>query len=160
MDLSQPDRRSTPRYAVDTEATVVLVNRGPSLCGRLVELSLDGCRLRADRYCALAAPAPIEVMFKVNGIDFRLGGTMQWAEAQQMAGIQFGPMARRRRDFLVELLAELEAEKAAEASSPAPEECQPEPDGGDEGLADSKMGPAPQPALVTTPSPAPGPAPG
>ena len=119
MEQAQPDRRSEQRYAVDAEATVVMVNHGSSLRGRLIELSLEGCRMRADRHCSLAAPASIEVMFKINGIDFRLGGTMQWADARQLAGIQFNAMAPRRRDFLMELLSELEAEEAAKAGEAA-----------------------------------------
>lgn len=149
----QPDRRGSPRYAVDAEATVVMVNHGSHLRGRLVELSVDGCRLRADRYCALAAPATIEVLFKLNGIDFRLGGTMQWAEARQTAGIQFGPMAQRRREFLVELLAELEAEKAAAGEAPTADVGQmdqdADPEAGDRHSDGSAM------ALVPTPVSAP-----
>lgn len=113
MEQAQPDRRSEQRYAVDAEATVVMVNHGSSLRGRLIELSLEGCRMRADRHYALDAPASIEVIFKINGIDFRLGGTMQWADALHMAGIRFGAMAPRRRDFLMELLSELAVEEAA-----------------------------------------------
>ena len=113
---AQPEPRSLPRYAVNAEATVVIVNQGPSLSGRIVELSLDGCRLNADGDCPLATPASIEVMFKLRGMGFRLGGTMQWTEARKTAGIQFGPMAPRRRDILLDLLAELETEKHKKAA--------------------------------------------
>ncbi len=155
-----------PRYPVDTEATVVMVNHGSSLRGRIVELSLDGCRLRADRFCALAAPASIEVMFKLNGMDFRLGGTMQWAEPRQTAGIQFSPMASRRRDFLVELLAELERKQEPKAGeAPACEENQPLPpapnDPGEQPLKPAvPLLPAPPPAGVPAQPPAPPPPPG
>jgi hypothetical protein len=113
---SQPERRSQPRYAVDAEATLVIVNHGATIRGRIYEISLDGCRIRADRHYSTATPAGIEVMFKINGIAFRLGGTMQWASGQQTAGIQFGAMAPRRRDAVVDLLAELEAEEQAKAA--------------------------------------------
>ncbi len=167
MEQPQPERRSEQRFAVDAEATVVMVNQGSRLRGRLTELSLEGCRLRADRHWALAAPASIEVMFKLNGIDFRLGGTMQWADARQMAGIQFSAMAPRRRDFLMELLSELEAEEAPKAevasepgaAEPAADDKSGKPDGAEpEGApivlkpAESPV-PAPQkPAAVGTPS--------
>ena len=120
MEQAQPERRSLPRYAVDTEATVVLVNEGPSFRGRIVELSLDGCRLQAERFCGVAAPASIELTFKLNGMGFRLGGTLQWADARQAAGIEFSPMAERRRDVLLEVLSELDAKRAKTAGEEEP----------------------------------------
>lgn len=107
MEQPQPERRSLPRYAVDAEATVVMVSQGSTLRGRIVELSLDGCRLHAERFCPVTAPASVELTFKLNGLGFRLGGMMQWADARQLAGIQFSPMAERRRDVLLEVLSEL-----------------------------------------------------
>src|SRR4051794_28060588 len=80
----------------------------------MFELSLDGCRARADRYLPMDAPTGVEVTFKINGISFRLAGTMRWLDAGQTAGIQFCPMPARRRQALEDLLDELEATKQAE----------------------------------------------
>jgi len=115
---AESEWRPQPHYAVDTEATVLIVNQGGALRGRMFEVSLDGCRVHAERYCSLATGADVEVMFKIHGMAFRLGGTMQWMDAQPTAGIQFSPMAPRRRETLLELLAELEAE--GPANTPAP----------------------------------------
>jgi hypothetical protein len=170
--VGQPeaDRRTLPRYAVDTEATVVMVNHGPSLRGRIVELSLEGCRLRAERFCGLSAPASIELTFKLNGMGLRLGGTMQWADTQQMAGIQFSPMAPRRRDFLVELLSELEPVEQTEGlpgASPADGGAEEESPSGERGYRDRAEPPTPavlsmpssEPAAAQAVSTAPAPAP-
>ena len=61
MEQAQPERRSEQRYAVDAEATVVMVNHGRSWRGRLIELSPEGCRLRANKFCAMAAPEGIPI---------------------------------------------------------------------------------------------------
>jgi PilZ domain len=117
--VAQPERRSDTRYAVDAEVTLVIVSLGASVRGRICQISLDGCRVRTDKPISFAAPAGIEIIFKINGIAFRLGGVLQWADSQQSAGIQFGSMAPRRRDAVLELLAELEAEEQAEAANQA-----------------------------------------
>jgi hypothetical protein len=115
MEESQahPERRSQPRYEVDEDATLVLVNAGEAIPVRIFEISRDGCRIRTARHSPIAAPANVEVLFKVNGIASRLAGVMQWIEQEQVAGIQFGTMAPRRRAALEDLLAELEAEELA-----------------------------------------------
>ena len=122
----QPERRSHARYVVDTDVCLLAMNRGgalmqaKTLSGRMFELSLDGCRVRADRGCSLGTTAGIEVMFKINGIAFRLAGTIQWTDALQSAGIHFSPMTPRRREALKELLAELEAEEQAREATETP----------------------------------------
>jgi len=113
----QTEPRSQARYVVDTEASLVIFNHGPALRARMFELSLDGCRVRADRYVACTTPVGVEVTFKVSGIGFRLAGTMQWLDARQTAGIQFSPMAPRRLEALKDLLDELETQKNAEQNA-------------------------------------------
>jgi len=117
----QPEQPSHARYAVDTEVCLIAVNKGGgTLSGRMFELSLDGCRVRADLGCSFGTTAGIEAVFKINGIAFRLAGTMQWLDACQSAGIHFSPMAPRKREALEELLAELEAEEQARHAAEAP----------------------------------------
>lgn len=158
MEQPQPERRSLPRYVVDTEAMVVLVNQGPSFRARIVELSLDGCRLRAERFCRFAAPASIELTFKLNGMGFRLGGTLEWADARQTAGIEFSPMAQRRRDVLLEVLAELETKRVGASGEDAPGAGR---EGGDEARAvsETRYAPAVPAEVVCMPVPVPARAP-
>ncbi len=116
---AHPDRRSLPRFTVDEDATLVMVSAGATIGGRMFEISRDGCRVRTAGRYPVAAPAGIEVIFKVNGIAFRLGGVIEWIEHQQVAGIRFGAMAPRRREALEDLLAELDAEEQARAAAQA-----------------------------------------
>jgi len=121
MEVEQPQAESEwrpqPHYAVDTEITVLIVNQGAALRGRMFEVGLDGCGVRVDRAGFIVTPASVEVMFKISGMAFRLGGAMRWIEGPQAARIQFSPMAPRRREALLELLAELEAEGPANTAA-------------------------------------------
>ena len=110
----QSERRCQARYAVDTEASLVMVNPGGAWRARMLELSVDGCRVRTDRHSTMAMPTGVEVAFQINGMAFRLAGTMQWLDSQLNAGIHFSPMAPRRRAALLDLLDELEAKRQAE----------------------------------------------
>jgi hypothetical protein len=111
------DRRSQPRYAVDEAANLFIVSRGATLPGRLSEISLEGCRVGIERQDVIPTPAGIEIMFKLHGIAFRMGGILQWIDSGKTAGIQFSSLAERRRKDLLELLAELEAEQQAKSVS-------------------------------------------
>jgi c-di-GMP-binding flagellar brake protein YcgR len=113
---AHPERRSHPRYEVDASITIAVVNHGSNLSGRLFEISLDGCGVRIDRNYPLPSPVRVEVIFKINGIAFRIGGTLQWTDNEHCAGIHFATMAPRRLEALVELLDELQAEQAAKAA--------------------------------------------
>ena len=107
------------------------MNQDKSVTGRIIELSLGGCRVRSFGKCPQGTPAGImEVLFKINGIAFRLAGTVQWTDAGRTAGIRFRPMASRRREALEELLAELEASELAKAAATAPPENEPKPSPG------------------------------
>jgi hypothetical protein len=110
------ERRSGSRYTVDEAATLVLLSQGATLPARLTEISLEGCRLGLDRQAGISTPAGIEVMFRINGIGFRMSGIMHWIDGHKTAGIEFSGLAERRRQSLVELLAELEAQERAAAA--------------------------------------------
>jgi hypothetical protein len=116
---AQQERRSTCRYPVDESATLVLLNAGTTIPGRMCEIGLEGCRIRPAGQEPIAIPAAIELIFKMNGIAFRLGGVLRWIENEETAGVQFGATAPLRRAALEELLAELEAKKLAEANARA-----------------------------------------
>ena len=64
---AHPERRSLPRFAVDEDATLAMVSAGATINGRIFEISLDGCRVRTAGRHPVAAPALIEIIFKVNG---------------------------------------------------------------------------------------------
>jgi len=95
------------RYAVDAEATLVMVSPCGDLRGRLLELGMEGCRVRVERACGIRPPAGVEAMFRINGMGFRLAGRLEHLGTDLTAQVRFSPMAPRRHEALLEILAEL-----------------------------------------------------
>jgi c-di-GMP-binding flagellar brake protein YcgR len=107
------DRRIMPRCPVDEEAALLLVGRGNRMQCRIVELSLTGCRMSIRERLLAGSGTRVEATFKVQGIAFRFGGEIEWADDENLVGIRFVDLILRRRDELIEVLCELEAEAAA-----------------------------------------------
>ncbi len=121
---SEPrDRRADPRYGVDENAQMLLLKHGSSLACRVVELSLNGCRLYSLERFPAGARTRVEVAFRVRGLAFRFSGMTQWTDGRHLVGIRFADVPARRKEELVEALSEIKAELAAkEAERQAAEE--------------------------------------
>lgn len=104
--------RAVPRFGVDEDAQVLLVEYGSTYCCRIVDLSLGGCRIRTKERFTARARARVEVSFKVRGLAFRFCGMTQWTDGRNLAGIRFVDVSTRRREDLAEAIGEI-AEKAA-----------------------------------------------
>jgi len=104
--------RAVPRFGVDEDAQILLVEYGSTYCCRIVDLSLGGCRIRTKERFTARAKARVEVSFKVRGLAFRFCGMTQWTDGRNLAGIRFVDVSARRRDDLAEAIGEI-AEKAA-----------------------------------------------
>jgi c-di-GMP-binding flagellar brake protein YcgR len=115
------ERRIMPRCALDEEAVLLLVGRGARLQCRIVELSMTGCRMSTRERLPAAGELRVEASFKARGIAFRFGGAIEWMDASGLIGIRFVELIPRRRDELIEVLRELEAESAAKAEKEAAE---------------------------------------
>jgi len=115
------DRRTMPRCNVDEEAALLLVGRGNRMRCRIVELSLTGCRMSIRERLLAGSGTRVEATFKVQGIAFRFGGEIEWADDKNLVGIRFIDLIQRRRDELIEVLCELEAEAAAKREKEAAE---------------------------------------
>ncbi len=105
--------RAVPRFAVDEDAHLLLVDYGSTLPCRIVDLSLGGCRIRTRERLPAGAKIRVELTFKVRGLAFRLCGTTQWTDGRNLAGVRFMDMSARRKEDLVEAIGELEAKLAA-----------------------------------------------
>lgn len=115
------ERRLMPRCALDEDAVLLLVGRGNRIHCRMVELSLSGCRMSTGERLPAASGARAEATFKVQGIAFRFAGAIEWVDDKGLLGIRFIDVIPRRRDELIEVLRELEAEIAAKQESEAAE---------------------------------------
>jgi hypothetical protein len=121
MDLETPipepsERRTDPREPVDVPATLMMIQQGITFTGSLADLGLGGCCVRIDRDCRFHLHSTAEVIFRLNGIAFRLFGYAQWIDGKRMIGIRFGQMPDRRRAELAEVIEELASARAAKAT--------------------------------------------
>ena len=112
------ERRKMPRCPVDEEAVLLLVGRDARVPCRIVELGLTGCRMSTKERVPAVSELRVEAMFKLQGIAFRFGGAIEWAD-NGLVGIRFVDLIPRRKDELIEVLCELEAEIAAKAERDA-----------------------------------------
>ena len=110
-----PQLRANPRFAVEQEASLHLAAHGSSHPCTVVDLSLEGCRIRTREPLPVAARVRVEVAFRVNGIAFRFSAIVQWTDASNTLGLRFAGMTSRRKDELGEVLGEVQADLAINA---------------------------------------------
>ncbi len=109
---AKQERRSQIRHAVDTSATIFVV-RGGKLTGRILDLSLSGCRIRTDERFPLGIYTRVETEFHLDGLPFRLGGVIQAIHSPFSVGVRFLDMSERKREQVSELIEEIEAQPDA-----------------------------------------------
>ncbi len=118
------DRRSELRLKVETSAIILLVNVGSRLRGRILNLSIGGCRIRTEERFPVGIYTRVEIEFCLDGLPFRLGGVVQAIQDRHCVGIRFLDMSDRKRQQVEQLIMEL-AELRAGENLPA---CAPAPD--------------------------------
>jgi c-di-GMP-binding flagellar brake protein YcgR len=110
MSPAQPtgrDRRETLREAVDTTATIILIKIASRLQGRILDLSLSGCRIRTDERFPVGIYTRVETEFRIAGLPFRLAGVVQAVHDRQTVGIRFLDMSSRKREQVEELIRDI-----------------------------------------------------
>jgi c-di-GMP-binding flagellar brake protein YcgR len=119
LATERQNRRATPRYRVDEDARLLLVKHGSTLSCRIVDISLNGCRICTQERFSAGILIRVEVTFKVRGFAFRFSGVTQWTDGRYLLGVRFVDVPARRIEELVEALCEVEAENAAKAAQQA-----------------------------------------
>jgi hypothetical protein len=115
---AKPDRRAFPRHAVDAVSKMLLVNTGICMAGRVLDLSLGGCKIRTEEPFQVGIFVRVEAEFYLQGLPFRISGVSQSIFDRNTIGVRFLDMSQRRREQLAELIAEI-AEAADFDSIPA-----------------------------------------
>ncbi|MGO8758462.1 MAG: PilZ domain-containing protein [Terracidiphilus sp.] len=122
MDLDQngigiaaqrPERRSALRLPLDEASVFVIVGHSPPQQARLVDLSLEGCRLRAHDAFLACPGLSVEVFFRLKGVPFRFAGVLQWAGGDNLLGIHFVNVLPRRIEELAAMIAEIRLSRAS-----------------------------------------------
>jgi c-di-GMP-binding flagellar brake protein YcgR len=102
------ERRSQARQEVNDTAAVFLINGGAVLHGRIVDLSLGGCRIWTESRFLVGIYTRVEAEFRIAGQPFRLGGVIQATHDRQQVGIRFLDMSDRKREQVEQLIQELQ----------------------------------------------------
>jgi c-di-GMP-binding flagellar brake protein YcgR len=111
------ERRSHSRHAVNDSATIILFKIVSRLAGRIVDLSLGGCRIHCHERFPVGIYTAVEIEFKVDGISFRLGGVVQVIHDRRTVGIRFLDMSHRKREHLEQLIREIQEWRSQKQTS-------------------------------------------
>jgi len=132
--LTTDKRRVHARFSVNTSAVIRLIDLAANVEGRIVDLSMGGCRIRTQRRFPLGIFRRVETEFHLEGLPFRLGGVTQAIYDPFNVGIRFIDMSERKREQLVQLIEEVKESLVRERIQVAHEEDSTA--GGDLKLAD------------------------
>jgi c-di-GMP-binding flagellar brake protein YcgR len=114
---SLADRRLHRRHGVDTSVRLLLINAGICMPGRIVNLSLGGCRIRMQEQFMVGIYVRVEAEFYLHGLPFRVGGVSQAILDKNTIGVRFLDISARRREQLMELMAEFAESEAFQISA-------------------------------------------
>jgi len=112
-----PERRTTSRHTVDDTALVILVKVASRIAGRIVDLSLGGCRIRCDERFPVGIYTRVETEFRIEGLSFRLGGVIQAIHNRHTIGIRFLDISPRKHEQLEQLIEEINEAHAQKAAA-------------------------------------------
>jgi c-di-GMP-binding flagellar brake protein YcgR len=112
-----PERRTTSRHSVDDTALIILVKVASKIAGRIVDLSLGGCRIRCDDRFPVGIYTRVETEFRIEGLSFRLGGVIQAIHDRHTIGIRFLDMSARKHEQLEQLIEEINEAHARKAAA-------------------------------------------
>ncbi len=112
---------------MDTRANLLLVKTGITMSGRILNLSLGGCRIRTEERFDVGIYVRVEAEFYLHGLPFRVGGVSQAILDKHTIGVRFLDLSARRREQLSELMEEIggataEGRDPAAADKPAASE--------------------------------------
>ena len=111
------DRRSCARHEVDSAATVFLLDLRVRIPGRLVDVSLGGCRIRSQERFPVGIYRRVEVEFTLDRLPFRLPGVVQALHDAHTIGIRLLDLSERKREQLTLLMEELEEAELRESGA-------------------------------------------
>ena len=102
------ERRQHERHAVEGRARIRFLSVHSQVVGKILDVSLGGCRIRAEGEIPVGAFRRVEVEFMVHGTPLLLAGATQALHDRFTVGIRFVDVTERKREQLRELIEEIE----------------------------------------------------
>ena len=113
------ERREHGRYTLDSHARILFLSIHTRLVGKVLDLSMGGCRIRSQQRIPVGAFRRVEVEFIVDGLPLLLPGVTQSVHDKYTIGIRFVEMTDRKRGQLKTVIDEIEERNAAAAAESA-----------------------------------------
>jgi hypothetical protein len=110
------ERRQSMRHELGDSAEIHLIKTGSILRGRILDLSLGGCRIRTEERFPVGIYTRVETEFHLGGLPFRLGGVIQTVHDRKTVGIRFLDLSERKWQQVLDLIDEIAELRAAHAS--------------------------------------------
>lgn len=104
---SRRERRQVQRHSVDSMASVFLLDARSKVSGRILDVSIGGCRIRFAEKFPVGIYRRVEVEFLLDGLPFRLPGVVQSLHDRFTAGIRFVDLSERKREQLLFVIEEI-----------------------------------------------------
>jgi hypothetical protein len=101
------ERRQHKRYAVDGLAEVLVADGTMLFRGRVLDISVAGCFIETEARLRLLRETPVEMVFRVNGVVFRVLASSRMVCPGKGAGFLFSNLNPRMQAELQALIAEL-----------------------------------------------------
>lgn len=98
------DRRAYPRQNVFSMAVIFLNDTGDQLRGQLLDLSLNGCRVRTDEPTSVSVDTRVNAELHLDGVLFCLPGVIEANEYQSILRVQFQGIRDRQREQLKQFI--------------------------------------------------------
>ena len=92
---------------MDSTATVFLLDVRANVRGRILDVSIGGCRIRFEERFPVGIYRRVEVEFLLDGLPFRLPGVVQSLHDRFTAGIRFVDLSERKQEQLLFVIEEI-----------------------------------------------------
>ena len=113
--------RAQSREGIDTSVSLHLIQASSWLQGSILDLSLNGCRIRTDEFFPVGVYTRVETEFRLDGLPFRLDGVLRGIQDGDWSniGIRFLEMSSRKREQVEQLIEEIREQKEAGLVNPS-----------------------------------------
>jgi len=102
------DRRRHTRYAVQGDAEVLVADGSQILRGSILDISLSGCFVETKARLRVSVGAPVEMVFRANGVMLRTAATVRAVRQGKGAGFLFNTLSERMQGELQSLIEALD----------------------------------------------------
>jgi len=103
----EQQRRRHPRRDCAGDAEIVVVIGGDPIVARVIDLSVEGCRVTLAKGQTIPDDTKVELTFRVNQLPFRVWGVSKITRKDGTIGFHFPYLSKRVRAHLDDLVEEL-----------------------------------------------------